>query len=94
MRIVPVVLLTGIALLQWPLWFGKGSWVRSLQLESQLTEQRALNEKLLSRNMVLAADVQDLKTGVGRSVKHDSAEKHVSGEAQKPGSNACAGHQS
>ena len=63
MRIVPVVLLTGIALLQWPLWFGKGSWVRSLQLESQLTEQRALNEKLLSRNMVLAADVQDLKTG-------------------------------
>ena len=25
---------------------------------------------------------QDLKTGVGRSVKHDSAEKHVSGEAQ------------
>lgn len=24
---------------------------------------------------------QDLKTGVGRSVKHDSAEKHVSGEA-------------
>ena len=63
MRIVPVVLLTGIALLQWPLWFGKGSWVRSLQLESQLTEQRALNEKLLARNMVLAADVQDLKTG-------------------------------
>ena len=64
MRIVPVVLLTGIALLQWPLWFGKGSWVRSLQLESQLTEQRALNEKLLSRNMVLAADVQDLAGGI------------------------------
>ena len=63
MRIVSVVLLSGIALLQWPLWFGKGSWVRSLHLESQLTEQRALNEKLLSRNMVLAADVQDLKTG-------------------------------
>ena len=26
--------------------------------------------------------MQDLKTGVGRSVKHDSAEKHVSGDAQ------------
>ena len=24
---------------------------------------------------------QDLTTGVGRSVKHDSADKHVSGEA-------------
>ena len=36
----------------------------------------------LSQAELTALFAQDLKTGVGRSVKHDSAEKHVSGEAQ------------
>ena len=36
----------------------------------------------LSQAELSALFAQDLKTGVGRSVKHDSADKHVSGEAQ------------
>lgn len=36
----------------------------------------------LSQAELTALFAQDLTTGVGRSVKHDSAEKHVSGEAQ------------
>ncbi|MGO3619602.1 MAG: xanthine dehydrogenase molybdopterin binding subunit, partial [Pseudomonas helleri] len=36
----------------------------------------------MSQAELSALFAQDLKTGVGRSVKHDSADKHVSGEAQ------------
>ena len=36
----------------------------------------------LSQAELSALFAQDLKTGVGRSVKHDSADKYVSGEAQ------------
>ena len=35
-----------------------------------------------SQAQLLALFEQDLQTGVGRSVKHDSAQKHVCGEAQ------------
>ena len=36
----------------------------------------------LSQAELTALFAQDLTTGVGRSVKHDSADTHVSGEAQ------------
>lgn len=63
MRKLTVVLVVLIALLQYPLWLGKGSWLRVWQLDSQLTTLRTSNEKLVDRNLALAAEVSDLKQG-------------------------------
>lgn len=63
MRWLTLVLLIVIAALQWPLWFGKGSWLRVWQLDKQLEVQRAVNETLIARNAALDAEVKDLKTG-------------------------------
>ncbi len=63
MRSVTFLLVLLILLLQWPLWFAKGSWIRVMQIDNQLTEQRAVNERLLARNTALTAEVRDLKQG-------------------------------
>ena len=52
-----------IVLLQYPLWLGKGSWLRVWELDRQLDDQRAANLALAERNDQLAAEVRDLKTG-------------------------------
>ena len=53
-----------IALLQYPLWLGKGSWLRVWEVDRQLTAQRETNLKLQSRNAALDAEVRDLKQGL------------------------------
>lgn len=63
MRPVTITLLVLIVAIQYPLWFGKGSWMRVWQLDGQLEEQRAQNEKRVIRNAALNAEVLDLKTG-------------------------------
>jgi cell division protein FtsB len=52
-----------IVLLQYPLWLGKGSWLRVWELDRQLVDQRAANLALTERNDQLAAEVKDLKAG-------------------------------
>lgn len=52
-----------IALLQYPLWLGKGGWVRVWEYERQLEAQRQVNQKLEQRNAGLDAEVRDLKSG-------------------------------
>ena len=63
MRALTLFLLVLLLLLQWSLWLGKGSWLRVWQLDSQLTTLRTSNEKLVDRNLALAAEVSDLKQG-------------------------------
>lgn len=58
-----LVLLGVIVLLQWPLWFGKGGWLRVWEVDRQLVAQRAVNQELEIRNAGLEAEVKDLKTG-------------------------------
>lgn len=58
-----LVLLALIVLLQWPLWFGKGGWLRVWDVDRQLGAQREVNQKLETRNAGLEAEVNDLKTG-------------------------------
>ena len=64
MRLLAILFVVLIVALQWPLWIGKGSWLKVWQLENQVTEQHKANEKLKSRNAALDAEVKDLKTGV------------------------------
>lgn len=64
MKKLPTLLLLAlIALLQWPLWLGKGGWLRAADVDRQLQAQREVNQKLEARNAGLAAEVRDLKEG-------------------------------
>ena len=63
MRGPTLVLLARIALLQYPLWFGKGGWLKVWDVDRQLTAQREVNQKLENRNAALDAEVRDLKSG-------------------------------
>ena len=58
-----LVLVVIIALLQYPLWLGKGGWLRVWDYDRQLQAQRDVNQKLEQRNAALDADVRDLKSG-------------------------------
>jgi cell division protein FtsB len=58
-----LILLLIIALLQYPLWLGKGGWVRVWEYERQVQAQREVNQKLEQRNTELDAEVRDLKAG-------------------------------
>jgi cell division protein FtsB len=58
-----LVLVALIALLQYPLWLGKGGWVRVWDYDRQLQQQRDANQKLEQRNAGLDAEVRDLKAG-------------------------------
>jgi cell division protein FtsB len=59
-----LVLVVLIALLQYPLWLGKGGWIRVWDYERQLQAQRQANQKLEQRNAGLDAEVRDLKSGL------------------------------
>lgn len=63
MRILACALAAFIFLLQYPLWFGKGGWLRVWSLERQVQEQRQTNAALAQRNSALDAEVRDLKQG-------------------------------
>lgn len=52
-----------VLLLQYPLWFGKGGWLRAWDVDRQLAAQREVNRKLETRNAALDEEVRDLKSG-------------------------------
>jgi len=52
-----------IALLQYPLWLGKGSWLRVWNVNQQIIEQKDKNAAFKQRNETLNAEVRDLKQG-------------------------------
>ena len=58
------ILMALIALLQYPLWLGKGGWLRVWDMERQLAAQQEVNQKLEVRNAGLDAEVRDLKSGL------------------------------
>ena len=64
MRALAITLIVLLALIQYPLWFGKGGWMRVRYLDQRLEEQRARNVQQALRNAALAAEVLDLKTGL------------------------------
>ena len=63
MRLLAYTLGAVILLLQYPLWFGKGGWLRVWSLERQVQEQKQTNAALTQRNVALEAEVRDLKQG-------------------------------
>jgi cell division protein FtsB len=63
MKILGAILVALIVLIQYPLWLGKGGWLRASQLDADLQAQQQKNMKLEARNASLAAEVRDLKQG-------------------------------
>jgi cell division protein FtsB len=64
MRLITLVLAALIVAIQYPLWLGKGSWLRVWEVDQQIRAQRTLNEGLQARNTALDAEVRDLKQGL------------------------------
>jgi cell division protein FtsB len=63
MRVLAGILSALILAIQYPLWLGKGGWMRVWDVDRQVEAQNVKNERLELRNSALAADVRDLKQG-------------------------------
>lgn len=63
MKALTLIFVILIALLQYPLWLGKGSWLRVWELNRQVNVQQEKNAALKARNAMLDAEVRDLKSG-------------------------------
>jgi cell division protein FtsB len=63
MRWVCLLLAALLVAVQWPLWFGKGGWLRVWELQRSIAVQQEHNAGLVARNAVMAAEVRSLKEG-------------------------------
>ena len=63
MRLLGIVFALLILALQYPLWLGKGGWLRVRELNGQVEAQKDVNTGLKARNAALDAEVRDLKQG-------------------------------
>lgn len=63
MRLVTVVLIILLVLIQYPLWWGHGGWLRVHELQQQLAQQQKQNDDEKLRNERIAGEVQDLQNG-------------------------------
>jgi cell division protein FtsB len=65
MRLFTLALVALLLLIQYPLWLGKGGWLRVWEVDRQLLVQKQSNAKLSERNRALEGEVLDLKEGTG-----------------------------
>lgn len=63
MKALTLIFVILIALLQYPLWLGKGSWLRVWNVNQQISNQKEKNKVLKQRNETISAEVRDLKQG-------------------------------
>jgi cell division protein FtsB len=63
MRWVTLILVALILLLQYPLWFGKGGWLKVRDINKQVEAQKSANQKAQERNAGMDAEIRDLKQG-------------------------------
>lgn len=65
MRLITLALAALLILIQFPLWFGKGGWLRVADLEAQVEQAHKKNDELKARNAKLDSEVRDLRDGTG-----------------------------
>lgn len=65
MRLILISLTVLLVLIQYPLWLGKGGWLRVWDLSKQVDGALVKEQELKARNAKLASEVQDLKEGTG-----------------------------
>jgi cell division protein FtsB len=64
MKYLTYALIALIVLIQYPLWLGKGGWLRVWDLSRQVDAQKETNRQYAARNAGLNAEVLDLKQGL------------------------------
>src|SRR3954469_19269199 len=64
MKLLTIALLVLLGAIQYPLWLGKGGWLRVSEVDQQIQAQRETNARLKARNAALDAEVRDLKQGM------------------------------
>jgi cell division protein FtsB len=62
-KTLAAILAVLVVALQYPLWAGKGGWMRVRELERNLAQQHESNARLKARNDSIDAEVRDLKEG-------------------------------
>ena len=65
MRLITLALLALLLLIQYPLWLGKGGWLRVKDMEAQVQAVQQKTEALKARNAKLESEVRDLREGTG-----------------------------
>jgi len=65
MRLITIALTALLLLIQYPLWLGKGGWLRVADFEAQVNAAHQKNAELIARNAKLNSEVLDLKDGTG-----------------------------
>lgn len=65
MRLISLCLAALLLLIQYPLWLGKGGWLRVWDLDQQVTAAKKKSDELAARNAKLNSEVRDLKEGTG-----------------------------
>jgi cell division protein FtsB len=61
-RLAAILALLLLAI-QWPLWFGRGGWLRVWDLQHQLDSQRSANSELDARSTAMSAELRSLEQG-------------------------------
>ncbi|MFM8340053.1 MAG: cell division protein FtsB [Fluviibacter sp.] len=64
MRPSTAILLGLAVVIQYPLWLGKGGWLKVWDSDRQLRQQRETNRQLELRNAGLEAETRNLKSGL------------------------------
>ena len=64
MRPSTAILLGLAVVIQYPLWLGKGGWLKVWESDRQLSQQRETNRQLELRNAGLEAETRNLKSGL------------------------------
>ncbi len=75
MRLVIYSMLLLLIAIQYPLWLGKGGWLKVYEMEKQVELQQAKNSLLNLRNAKLTGDVKDLKEGT-RAIEERARVEH------------------
>jgi cell division protein FtsB len=74
MRLLLIVMIALVGLIQYPLWMGRGGWFSVWDMQTQVADQRMINEGLNARNVALAAEVEDLRSGTEASEERARSE--------------------
>jgi cell division protein FtsB len=62
-RAITLILAVLLLLMQYPLWLGKGGWLKVWDMSRQVEAQQQVNQQTRSRNALLDIEVRDLKQG-------------------------------
>jgi cell division protein FtsB len=82
MRIIVYGMLALLVIIQYPLWLGKGGWLRVYELDRQVNKQMDKNDALAARNAKLSGEVKDLKDGTKAIEERARAEHGMSKDGE------------